>query len=151
MYQIKLYTDGSCMGNPGPGGWACLLLSGEYAKELSGMESQTTNNRMELKAAIEGLGAIRTESDVEIFSDSSYLVRGMNELVARWQETGWRTANGKPVQNQDLWAELQRAAARHVRVAWIWVAGHSGLTEQQRVDRLAKDAARAAADQFVSA
>jgi ribonuclease HI len=151
MYQIKLYTDGSCLGNPGPGGWACLLLSGQYTKELTGMESQTTNNRMELKAAIEGLSAIRNQSVVEIFSDSSYLVRGMNELIARWQETGWCTSSGKPVQNQDLWAELQQAAARHASVTWTWVAGHSGLIEQQRVDSLAKEAARAAADQSVSA
>lgn len=151
MHQIRLYTDGSCLGNPGPGGWACLLLSGQYAKELTGMESQTTNNRMELKAAIEGLSAIRNQSEVEVFSDSDYLVRGMNERIARWQETGWRTANGKPVQNQDLWAELERAAARHAKVTWIWVAGHSGLTEQQQVDRLAKQAARVAADQSVSA
>ena len=151
MYQIKLYTDGSCLGNPGPGGWACLLLSGQYTKELTGVESQTTNNRMELKAAIEGLSAIRDHSEVEVFSDSSYLVRGMNELIARWKQTGWCTASGKPVQNQDLWAELQQAAARHAWVTWIWVAGGSGLIEQQRVDSLAKEAARAAAGQSVSA
>ena len=115
------------------------------------MESQTTNNRMELKAAIEGLSAIRSQSAVEVFSDSDYLVRGMKELIARWQKAGWRTANGKPVQNQDLWAELERAAARHAKVTWFWVAGHSGVTEQQQVDQLAKQAARAAADQSVSA
>ena len=146
MHQIRLYTDGSCLGNPGPGGWACLLWAGErHVKELTGTEPQTTNNRMELRAAIEGLNAIRHASDVEIFSDSEYLVRGMNELLARWEADGWRGSNGKAVQNQDLWTELRRAAARHARVAWIWVAGHSGLTEQERVDALAKQAARAVA------
>jgi ribonuclease HI len=115
--KICLTTDGSCIGNPGPGGWACILRSAEFERELIGRDPHTTNNRMELKAAIEGLAAPNEPSEVEVVTDSEYLLRGVTERLARWKSNGWKTAVGKVVQNQDLWRELDELIARH-KVRW---------------------------------
>jgi len=139
--KVLLYTDGSCLGNPGPGGWAYLVVSDHGAREDSGSEQNTTNNRIEMKAAIEGLNSLHEPCGVTVISDSRYLISGATELLVRWQQREWRTSNGTLVQNQPLWQELVRAAARH-RLIWQWVPGHSGVSEQEYVDRLAGHAAR---------
>ncbi len=146
MKNIQLITDGSCIGNPGPGGWACILQYGTEVCELSGSEAQTTNNRMELTAAINGLKALHETCAVELVTDSQYLKQGITEHLARWKTNGWRTSNRKPVQNQDLWRELDELVARHV-VCWTWVAGHSAHDVQNRCDALALAAARTQAGQ----
>jgi ribonuclease HI len=133
---IELHTDGSCSGNPGPGGWACLLRSGRHEKELSGWELDTTNNRMELMAAIMGLVAIKRPSPVVVVSDSAYMVNAMTKgWLTKWQRTGWKTA-GKPIKNQDLWQELARLAGLH-QVSFRKTKGHAGDPDNERVDRLA--------------
>ncbi len=141
MKNVQLITDGSCIGNPGPGGWACILRCGTEERELSGSEAHTTNNHMELAAAINGLGALRESCAVELVTDSQYLKQGITEYLARWKANGWRTSNRKSVQNQDLWRALDELASKHV-VRWAWVAGHGDHDLQNRCDALALAAAR---------
>jgi len=139
MSRVEIYTDGACRGNPGPGGWGALLSSGEHEKELSGAEAHTTNNRMELTAVIRALEALQRPSEVRIFTDSEYVRRGITEWVRSWKARGWKTADRKPVKNQDLWERLDTLAAVH-KIEWRWVKGHSGVPGNERVDRLANEA-----------
>lgn len=139
---VKLFTDGACLGNPGPGGWGALLRFGGREKELSGGEAQTTNNRMELMAAIAGLEALTRPCTVELTTDSQYVKRGVEEWMARWRANGWRTSDKQPVKNRDLWERLSAALASH-EVRWHWVRGHNGHHENERVDELARQAALA--------
>jgi ribonuclease HI len=134
--SVEAFTDGACRGNPGPGGWGVVLRAGERTKELSGGEPHTTNNRMELKAAIEALTALRQPCRVALFTDSTYVRSGITEWLPSWQARGWRTADRKPVKNQDLWMALAELAARH-EVSWHWVKGHAGHPENERADELA--------------
>lgn len=136
MKNVTIYTDGACSGNPGPGGWGAVLIYGKTEKELSGGEAETTNNRMELRAAIEGLNALKSPCKVALYTDSTYVKQGMEEWVKGWKARGWRTADKKPVKNQDLWEALDEAAARH-HISWHWVKGHSGDKYNDRVDALA--------------
>ena len=138
--EVEIYTDGACRGNPGPGGWAALLLFGERERELSGAEAHTTNNRMELTAVIRALEALKRPCRVSLTTDSNYVRDGIMKWVKNWQRNGWRTADKKPVKNADLWAELIAATAPH-RVEWHWVKGHAGHPDNERADRLACDAA----------
>lgn len=139
--QVTLFADGSCLGNPGPGGWAALLVTekdGEkHERELFGADSATTNNKMELLAIIEGLNALKVPCDVLVVTDSNYVVKGMTEWIQGWQKRGWMTSQKKPVENQDLWRALLAAASRH-HVKWQWVRGHAGHVENERVDVLAR-------------
>jgi ribonuclease HI len=139
MSLVEIYTDGACRGNPGPGGWGALLSSGEHERELSGAEVLTTNNRMELTAVIRALEALKRPSEVRIFTDSEYVRRGITEWVRSWKARGWKTADRKPVKNQDLWERLDALAAGH-KIEWRWVKGHSGVPGNERVDRLANEA-----------
>jgi len=136
---IEIYTDGACRGNPGPGGWAALLRSGAHEKELSGAETPTTNNRMELTAVIRAVEALKRHSRVRLYTDSEYVRRGITEWLRAWKARGWRTAERKPVKNQDLWQQLDAVAAGH-EVEWHWVPGHAGVPGNERVDRLANEA-----------
>ncbi|MGA9422163.1 MAG: ribonuclease HI [Rhodanobacteraceae bacterium] len=139
--EVMLFTDGACLGNPGPGGWAALLrAAGGRERELSGGEPHTTNNRMELTAAIAGIEALKRPCRVQVVTDSQYVKRGVEEWLARWQANGWHTGDRKPVKNRDLWERLAAALARH-QVRWQWVRGHTGHCENERVDALARDAA----------
>lgn len=138
--QVELFTDGACLGNPGPGGWAALLRTGAHERELSGAEADTTNNRMELMAAIGGLEALKRPCRVRIVTDSQYVKRGVEEWMANWRRRGWKTADGKPVKNRDLWERLSAVLAGH-EVRWNWVRGHAGHAENERVDLLARSAA----------
>ena len=140
--EVHIWTDGACLGNPGRGGWAALLRSNARERLLSGGEASTTNNRMELMAAIAALEALKRTCRVELSTDSQYLRQGITEWLPRWQRNGWRTAAKAPVKNQDLWQRLAAVSAQH-EVGWRWVRGHSGHPENERVDR----AARAAAEQ----
>ena len=140
MKQVEIFTDGACKGNPGPGGWGVLLRMGRHEKELSGGEPDTTNNRMELTAAIKGLEALIEPCEVTLHSDSKYVLDGITKWVEGWKRRGWVNASKKPVRNADLWHDLIEAAERH-RIDWRWVKGHSGHAENDRVDRLASDAA----------
>jgi ribonuclease HI len=141
---VEAYTDGACLGNPGPGGWAALLRHGAHERLLCGAEAGTTNNRMELQAAIGALEALKRRTEVQLWTDSQYVQRGITEWVPRWKRNGWRTSAGKPVANQDLWERLDVLAASH-RVDWRWVRGHAGHPENERVDRAAREAAEALA------
>jgi len=136
---VELFSDGACSGNPGPGGWGVLLRWKGVERELSGAETQTTNNRMELKAVIEGLNSLKRPCRVAVHTDSQYVHKGIVEWLAGWKARGWRTADKKPVKNIDLWQELDAAAARH-RVRWHWVKGHAGHPENERADALARAA-----------
>ncbi len=136
-----MITDGSCLGNPGPGGWACILRCGEKEKEMFGSEPRTTNNRMELRAAVEGLRALTEPCEVEIVTDSQYVKNGITQWIARWKSNGWRTSAKAPVVNQDLWQELDAQAARH-KTNWAWTKGHSTHSGNNRCDELAQAAAR---------
>ena len=136
MERITIYTDGACLGNPGPGGWAALLRMDDKERELSGGEALTTNNRMELTAAIRALEALKKPCRVELHTDSQYVRDGITRWIHGWQRNGWRTADKKPVKNAELWQELLDAARPH-RIAWHWVKGHSGHPENDRVDALA--------------
>ena len=138
--QIEVHTDGACLGNPGPGGWAALLRWREVERELVGGEPDTTNNRMELMAAIAALEALREPCDVILTTDSQYVRQGILDWLANWIRRGWKTAGGDPVKNRDLWERLQAAAAPHA-VDWRWVKGHNGHPENERVDQLARIAA----------
>ena len=136
---IDLFTDGACSGNPGPGGWGVILRWRSHEKELSGAEASTTNNRMELMAAIQGLEAIKRPARVRIHTDSNYLKDGITTWIHGWKMKGWRTADKKPVKNVDLWQRLERAQAPH-EVSWHWVRGHAGHPENERADALARAA-----------
>lgn len=136
MSRIKIYTDGACRGNPGPGGWGALLLTDGREKEICGGELSTTNNRMELTAAIRGLQALKRNCSVTVYTDSEYVRRGIDEWLANWKRSGWKTANKKPVKNQDLWQMLDTAAGNH-QVTWQWVKGHAGIPGNERADELA--------------
>jgi ribonuclease HI len=136
MSEVTLYTDGACRGNPGPGGWGALLVYGGVERELCGGEALTTNNRMELLAAIRGLEALTRQCQVALFTDSQYLRQGILEWLPQWKRRGWKTAAKKPVKNQDLWEQLDRLVAGH-EIAWHWVKGHSGHPGNERADRLA--------------
>jgi ribonuclease HI len=138
-HVVDIYTDGACRGNPGPGGWAALLLAGAHEKEISGAENATTNNRMELMAVIAALEALKRASQVRLYTDSQYVRRGITEWLAQWKARDWKTADRKPVKNQDLWQQLEQAAARH-RIEWHWVRGHTGVAGNERADALANAA-----------
>lgn len=137
--HVVVYTDGACSGNPGPGGWGAVLMYGKVEKELSGGEADTTNNRMELMAAIAALEALKDACRVDLYSDSEYLRKGMLEWLKAWKARGWKTADKKPVKNVDLWQRLEEAAARH-QMHWHWVKGHSGNEMNERADALARNA-----------
>ncbi len=139
--HVIIYTDGACRGNPGPGGWAALLRYKDKEKLLTGAASYTTNNRMELRAAIEALRALRRPCRVDIYTDSQYLRRGITEWLPHWVKRGWRTATGRPVRNRDLWEALWQALQQH-EVTWHWVEGHAGHADNERVDRAAREALR---------
>jgi ribonuclease HI len=136
---IDIYTDGACRGNPGPGGWAAVLSAGGREKEISGAQLLTTNNRMELQAVIEALSALKRPLQVRLYTDSQYVRRGILEWLPQWKTRGWKTADRKPVKNQDLWQQLETAAARH-RIEWHWVPGHAGVPGNERCDALANAA-----------
>jgi len=136
---VDIYTDGACRGNPGPGGWAAVLSAGGREKEISGAQLLTTNNRMELQAVIEALSALKRPAQVRLYTDSQYVRRGILEWLPRWKARGWMTADRKPVKNQDLWQQLETAAARH-RIEWHWVPGHAGVPGNERCDALANAA-----------
>lgn len=136
MKQVDIFTDGACRGNPGPGGWGAVLRYGDKEKELFGGEPHTTNNRMELMAAIQALEALKNPCEVNLTTDSQYVRKGITEWLANWKKRNWQTAAKKPVVNKDLWQRLEAAAERH-RVKWHWVRGHSGHSENERADRLA--------------
>lgn len=141
MKKVRLITDGSCLGNPGPGGWACILKYNEHVKEMWGSEAQTTNNRMELTAAVRGLRALRERCAVTVVTDSEYVKNGITKWMAGWKRNGWRTASKEPVKNRELWEELDREVARH-QTEWRWTKGHANDAENNRCDELAQRAAR---------
>ena len=140
LTKVEIATDGACKGNPGPGGWGALIRAGGTEKELSGGEALTTNNRMELMAAIEGLNALKRPCHVMLSTDSRYVMDGLTKWIKGWQKNGWKTAARQPVKNADLWQALLDAAKPH-RVEWTWVKGHAGHPDNERADRLAGDAA----------
>jgi ribonuclease HI len=138
--SVEIFTDGACKGNPGPGGWGAVIRSGAHEKEISGGEALTTNNRMELLAAIRALEALNRPCEVALHTDSIYVRDGISKWIHGWKRNGWKTADRKPVKNAELWQELLDAAEPH-RIDWRWVKGHSGHPENERADRLACDAA----------
>ncbi|MBL4725441.1 MAG: ribonuclease HI [Rhizobiaceae bacterium] len=135
--RVKIWTDGACSGNPGPGGWGSLMRFGDHEKELSGGAEDTTNNRMELQAAIESLKALKKKCHVDLYTDSQYVRGGITGWIKNWKKNGWRTANKKPVKNIELWQALEEALSHH-EVEWHWVKGHSGHPENERADELAR-------------
>ncbi|MGH6737229.1 MAG: ribonuclease HI [Methyloceanibacter sp.] len=136
--KVVIHTDGACSGNPGPGGWGAILESGAHRKEIKGGEAMSTNNRMELTAAIEALEALKAPSDVDLYTDSNYLRGGITSWIKGWKRNGWRTAERKPVKNAELWQRLEQAEARH-KVRWHWVKGHVGHDDNERADELARE------------
>jgi ribonuclease HI len=134
--MINIYTDGACKGNPGPGGWGALILQGDTKNEIYGGEANTTNNRMEIMAVIRALRTINAENEITVFTDSTYVQKGINEWIAKWKINGWRTSNKKEVKNKDLWVQLDNLTSQ-LRINWIWVKGHSGHPENDRADYLA--------------
>ena len=140
--SVAIYTDGACRGNPGPGGWGAVLLHGGHRREISGASAQTTNNRMELTAAIRALEALKRPSAVDLYTDSTYVKDGITRWLPNWKARGWRTAAKAPVKNRDLWEALDALAGRH-DVAWHWVRGHAGNAENERADTLARAALKA--------
>ena len=136
---VEIFTDGACSGNPGPGGWGAILRVGKHEREMSGGEPETTNNRMELMAAIRALEALTAKSQVVLHTDSRYVMDGLTKWLPRWKANGWKTSDKKPVKNDDLWRALEAAAGHHA-VQWRWVAGHSGHPENERADALARAA-----------
>lgn len=136
--KVIIHTDGACSGNPGPGGWGAILESGPHRKEIKGGEAMTTNNRMELMAAIMALEALKGPSDVDLYTDSSYLRGGITNWIKSWRRNGWRTADKKPVKNIELWQRLEQAEKTHA-VTWHWVKGHDGHEENERADELARE------------
>ncbi|HEY8518249.1 MAG TPA: ribonuclease HI [Candidatus Binatia bacterium] len=141
MKRVVLYADGSCHGNPGPGGWAAILEYNGHVREMSGAELRTTNNQMELRAVIEGLSALTEPCEVEVWSDSRYVIDGVSKWLPNWKRRGWVTADKKQVKNVELWRALDAAASRH-KTSWHWVQGHSGHPQNERCDQLANDAIR---------
>jgi len=139
--RVEIYTDGACSGNPGPGGWGSVLLFREHRREISGGESETTNNRMELMAVIRSLESLKRPCPVTVHTDSAYVMRGVTEWLRDWKRRGWRTASRKPVKNVDLWQRLEAAMHEH-DVRWKWVKGHSGVDGNERADALARAAIR---------
>ena len=139
MSIVHIWTDGACSGNPGPGGWGAILRYGDAEKELSGAEAATTNNRMELMAAIEALDALKKPATVRLHTDSKYVMDGLTKWIHGWKKNGWKTADKKPVKNEDLWKRLEAANARHT-VEWKWVKGHAGDEMNERADALARAA-----------
>ncbi len=139
--RVVIHTDGACSGNPGPGGWGAILEYGGKVRELSGGEALTTNNRMELMAAISALEALTRPCTVELHTDSQYLRQGITQWLAGWKRNGWRTADKKPVKNQDLWERLEKALGKHT-IDWRWVKGHAGHAENERADELAREGMR---------
>jgi ribonuclease HI len=139
--QVKIWTDGACSGNPGPGGWGAILSFGEHEKELHGGEAATTNNRMELMAAIQALEALNRDCDVALYTDSNYLRGGVTQWIHNWKRNGWRTADRKPVKNVELWQRLDSATQRH-KIDWHWVKGHAGDPMNERADELARKGMR---------
>ena len=137
--KVEIYTDGACSGNPGPGGWGVVLRYRNTEKELSGFEAMTTNNRMELRAAIEGLKALMRPVKIEVYTDSQYLRDGITKWLFQWKKNNWRLSNKSPVKNQDLWEELDALTQNH-DISWHWVRGHSGHPENERADALARQA-----------
>lgn len=135
--RVTIYTDGACSGNPGPGGWGALLIFGDNNKELTGGAADTTNNRMELTAAIEALNALTRPCQVDLYTDSSYVKDGITQWIDRWKKNGWRTANKKPVKNEELWRALDEALLRH-SISWHWVKGHAGDPGNEKADELAR-------------
>lgn len=144
--DVRLYTDGACLGNPGPGGWAAILKWNGHEKELSGGLADTTNNQMELQAAISGLDALKRPVEVTITTDSKYVMNGITSWMAGWKRNGWITAAKKPVANKELWQALDAACQRHQAVRWEWVKGHAGHAENERCDTLARAEAEALRD-----
>lgn len=138
--QVYAYTDGACSGNPGEGGWGAILEYGEHRKELSGYEADTTNNRMELMAAIMALKSLKRACDVILITDSKYVQQGINEWINGWILRNWKTASNKPVKNQSLWQQLLIERDRHLSVEWRWVKGHNGHPQNERADELAREA-----------
>lgn len=143
LSHVEIFTDGACKGNPGKGGWGAILRMGEHEKELAGSDPATTNNRMELTAAIEALKALKRPCRVTLHTDSRYVIDGITKWVFGWQKNGWKNAAKKPVLNDDLWRELVAAVRPH-KVEWVWVKGHDGHPENERADKLASNAALAA-------
>ena len=142
MPAIEVFTDGACSGNPGAGGWGVILRYGEIEKELSGGKENTTNNRMELTAVIEALKALKKECDITIYTDSRYVMDGVQEWMPNWKLNGWKTTNKKsPVKNVELWQILDSLLSKH-KIKWVWVKGHNGHPENERVDKLARDEAK---------
>jgi len=135
--RVQIYTDGACSGNPGPGGWGAILIYGEHRRELKGGDAHTTNNRMELMAAISALEALKMGIAVDLFTDSEYVRNGITKWINGWKRNGWKTADKKPVKNMELWQRLEEALKRH-QVAWHWVKGHAGHPENERADELAR-------------
>ena len=143
LTKVEIATDGACKGNPGPGGWGAVIRSGGRDRDISGGEKLTTNNRMELTAAIEGLNALKRPCHVTLSTDSRYVMDGLTKWIKGWQKNGWKTAAKQPVKNADLWQALLDAAKPH-RIQWLWVKGHAGHPDNERADKLASDAAMAA-------
>ncbi len=141
--HVVIYSDGACSGNPGPGGWGAVLMSGPHRKELSGGEGGTTNNRMELMAAIAALEALKRPSLVDLHTDSQYVKNGITQWIHGWKRNGWKTADKKPVKNAELWQRLDEAQRRH-KITWHWVKGHAGHEHNERADQLARDGLAAA-------
>lgn len=137
--EVVIYTDGACSGNPGPGGWGAILMAGVHRRELKGGEAHTTNNRMELMAAIKALEALKGPSKVDLHTDSQYVRNGIMSWIHSWKRKGWRTADNKPVKNAELWQQLDTARLRH-EIDWHWVKGHAGHPENERADELAREA-----------
>ena len=143
MPEVEIFTDGACSGNPGAGGWGAILRYGSTEKELSGGDTETTNNRMELTAVIESLKALKKECSVILYTDSRYVMDGVTKWMPNWVQNGWRTSNKKtPVKNIDLWQSLESLLQKH-KIKWVWVKGHNGHPENERVDRIARDQAKA--------
>ena len=138
LLKVVIHTDGACSGNPGPGGWGAILEAGSHHKEIKGGETETTNNRMEMIAAIEALEALKGPSEVDLYTDSNYLRGGITSWIKGWKKNGWRTAARKPVKNVELWQRLEQAEERHT-VRWHWVKGHVGHDENERADELARE------------
>lgn len=143
MKNVEIFTDGACKGNPGPGGWGAVIRYGKHEKEISGSEPETTNNRMEMTAAINALNLLIEPCAVTLHTDSKYVLDGITKWVEGWQRNGWKNASKQPVRNADLWHALIEAVARH-KIQWVWVKGHNGHIENERADRLASDAAATA-------
>jgi len=138
MKKVELFTDGACSGNPGPGGWGALLRYNGHEKELGGGESDTTNNRMEMTAVIEGLAALTSPCTITLYTDSKYVMDGVTKYLENWKRRGWKTADKKDVKNRDLWERIEAEMMRH-KIEWVWVKGHAGHAENERVDQIARD------------